>query len=118
LKLVFINNSGSLIKCPSYWAIVTPHKKTDISHLVMGDFQNYAHHEITVSIIEGRIYIRQCTVYNNHVKTGGCQYPYDPNGTILGLKGDTCIHELVQQLIHIQIGVLKRNPKDYTFLDY
>jgi len=58
------------------WEVVAlPHKKTHVSTLTMGRFQNHIHTEIH-PMPGNRVDI--CTVTNNQVWSGGTSKPYKP----------------------------------------
>ena len=63
-----------------YWwyVVATPHRKSDISHLTMGEYQNYTHREFSFWIIDGHITINRSTRHNDHVSTDNGALPYRP----------------------------------------
>jgi len=55
-----------------------PHQKSGISHLTMGNYQNYEHTRYTPRRIDGHWYINVDRVINNsQLAMGGHQYPLD-----------------------------------------
>lgn len=59
-------------------AIATPHRKSDISQLTMGNYQNYTHTEYTFAIFDDLIRIHDTTIHNDSNGTGGSSRPYIP----------------------------------------
>jgi|GEM_PF-2272515 len=115
-RLVFIQNTCGLLKLSSYWAIITPHLKTDLSHLTMGTYQNYVHQEIQVIPTETGTDLRWCTVYNDHVKSPGNRCNYKPDSYLIPTaSNEPQVHELIQNLIALHHGDLSLDPKEHRF---
>lgn len=63
-----------------YWwyCVATAHRKSDISQLTMGEYQNYTHREFSFFIIDGRITINRCIRHNDNAATDNGALPYKP----------------------------------------
>lgn len=69
-----------------WFTVATPHRKTDISELTMGLYQNYCHDEYTFFIDGENIRIHKYTIHNNNASTGGYSKPYIPEEYPIGLN--------------------------------
>lgn len=97
-----ITPSCGLLKGKPYMAIVGPHRKSTISDLTMGRYQNYDQTEITVSKFKnGSIRVSSSTCYNNHTFSGSTSVPYNPSGELRGvpIEERDCVHALISELL-------------------
>ena len=92
--------------------VVGPHYKNGDSHLTMGVFQNYAHSEYSISIVNGLPYIRRSVCYNDYTHSGGMQAPYTPDPEKCWITDAPETAKLIYDLYLIESGQKPRPERE------